>query len=78
MLFRSNYNMPVVIFVTDATYSLVCELSKMDLPKTIVDEYIRFVWTNPKKFEFLSDEEYEKKYEYAVDAGYVIFIPSKG
>lgn len=78
VLSLESYNMPVVIFITDATYSMVCTLSGKDLPREIVDEYMRFVWTSPNKFEFLTDEQYEEKYNYAVDAGYVIFIASRG
>jgi hypothetical protein len=73
-----SYNMPVVIFITDATYSMVCTLSGKDLPREIVDEYMRFVWWGPKKFEILTDEDYEKKFPFSVDAGYVIFIPHGG
>lgn len=73
-----DYNMPVVIYITDATYSMVCALSKKKLDKNIVDQYFRFIWYNPSKFEFLSDYEYEEKYKNSIEVGYVIFTPSEG
>ena len=57
-----DYNMPVVIYITDATFSIVKALSNSDLDKGIVDCHIRFVWYNQNKFEFLTHEEYEKKF----------------
>ena len=73
-----DYNMPAAIYITDATYSMVCALSGKKLPKTIVDGYIRFVWQGPNSFEFITDYEYEEKYEEAVSVGSVIFLASKG
>jgi len=73
-----DYNMPVVIYITDATFGIVKALSNAELDKGIVDCHIRFVWYNQSKFEFLTHEQYEEKFSYAIEVGTVIFLPSGG